>query len=157
MLPGPQSKVLTRQEPAQEAPKAATTVAIYASARAADDDGAREQTDDTDVSVGDGIDAITPDARLQTRVVNALAALERVRKTDQVGARRPSRKHRGPATRRPPFMESPLRLAVSSSSNMPRDVNHASKDGPTAEASEEVSLSRELEADAPSGSGYQVR
>ncbi|PYR45340.1 MAG: hypothetical protein DMF89_25240 [Acidobacteria bacterium] len=108
------------------------------------------------VSVGDGIDTITSDDRLQTRLVNALAALERVRKTDQVGSRRRARKHREPATRRLPFMESPLRLAVSSST-MPRDVNHTSEDGGTAKAADAVSHSREIEADAPSESGYQVR
>src|SRR5262249_44709003 len=105
------------------------------------------------VSVGERTEATTSDSGLQTRLVNALAALDRVRKNDHVIARRNGRKHRESSTRRLPFVESPLRLAVSSS--MPRDLDHESKDV-VAPESEAPSLSGDLDVNAASKSGYQV-
>ena len=145
VLPGPQTKSIAPSveagAPKAEVPKATVDELTKPGVKV--------------VSVGERNEATTSNSGLQTRVVNALAALDRVRKTDQVIARRNSRKHRESSNRRLPFVESPLRLAVSSSS-ISRDLDHEGTDAVATEP-EAASLSGELDLNAASKSEYQVR
>jgi len=144
VLPGPQTKSIAPSVeagvPKAEVPKATVEELTKSGVKV--------------VSVGERDEATTSNSGLQTRVANALAALDRVRKTDHVVARRNSRKHRESSNRRLPFVESPLRLAVSSSS-ISRDLDHEGTDAVATEP-EAASLSGELDVNAASKSGYQV-